>query len=154
VHQPSSLSDRDIFASNFDPLSHPEPEGIAHRRLRVYVAGPISKGDVFENVTNGIRWGKRMVKDGLAPYVPHFDAYMLAHTDDTVSWNAYLEWDLEWVAQAEAVFRLPGPSKGAALECARAVDMGIPIFFEDDPAMGYRALLLMADARGLRGERR
>jgi hypothetical protein len=116
------------------------------------VAGPISQGDVFENVTNAIRVGKRMVKDGLAPYVPHFDSYMFPANDD-ISWNAFLEWDLEWVAQAEAVYRLSGPSKGASLEVDRAVALGIPIFYEDNLEIGYDRLLTYARGLGLKGTR-
>ena len=121
---------------------------IEHRRLRVYVAGPIS-GNVFENVFAAIRMGKRMVMDGLAPYVPHFDAFMFPAPDE-VSWNAFLEWDLEWVAQTEAMFMMPWweTSKGAALERSRAEALGIPVFAV------YEDLLDHAESLNLTGVRR
>lgn len=118
------------------------------RRLRVYVAGPITKGDVFENVTRAIRVGKQMVKDGLAPYIPHFDSYMFPGED--VSWNAFLEWDFEWASLAEAVYRLEGESAGADREVALAQEQGIPVFYEDE----YDTLLAMAYNEGLLGVRR
>lgn len=129
-------------------------EGITRRRLRVYVAGPISTGDVFENVIRALRWGKTMVKDGLAPYVPHFDAYMFGSGVDerstgNITWNQYLEWDLEWVLVSDAVFRLRGASKGGDLEVARAQAEGIPVFFEEE----YNALREYAAMQGLSGVR-
>lgn len=116
------------------------------RRLRVYIAGPITVGDTWENVQNGLRWGRRMLADGLAPYVPHLDAYMgLADGN----WNALLEWDLEWVAASEALFRIAGESKGATLEAEVAASLGLPLFQEDE----YGELLHYADLRGLTGQR-
>lgn len=138
----------------------------------MYVAGPISKGDVFENIHHAMVVGRDMVLDGLAPYVPHFDAYLFAWaTEDVgantkvISWKKYLEWDLEWVLQSEAVYRLVGESKGADLEVSRAQAHGIPVFHEavnDSPferEMGttdidwpdYDDLLLFAELQQLRG---
>jgi hypothetical protein len=136
-------------------------EGIERRRLRVYCAGPISTGDVFDNVVRGIRFGRQMVEDGLAPYIPHLDAYALGTcypetNTHTMSWNSALEWDLEWVEASEAVFRLAGESKGADLEVQRAKDEGIPVFYEEPNhhQAGYTGLLRYARKHGLDGVRR
>lgn len=129
---------------------NPAPE-FERRRARVYVAGPISL-DAFEGVHRGIAMGRRMYLDGLAPYIPHFDAYFLLQ-DHEASWNAYLEWDLEYVAIADALYRLEGKSKGADLEVAHARAMRVPIFFEDTPG-DYGRLLRYASRKKLRGKRR
>lgn len=123
-----------------------KPRTFARRRLRVYVAGPISS-DVFDGVWRGFAAGKRMFQDGLAPFIPHADAFwFLGET----YWNAYLEYDLEYVAVCDAVFRLDGESKGADLECDVAASLGIPVFTEDR----YGALLQYAADQELRGVRR
>lgn len=128
------------------------------RRLRVYVAGPISKGDVFDNIIRGIKVGRQLVHDGLSPYVPHFDAYMFSWGDSdgnntgALTWNEYLEWDLEWSVLAEAVYRLSGASVGADLEVQHALERGIPVFFEEDD--GYQKLLGYAVSRSLTGKQR
>jgi len=138
-------------------------EKFERRRLKVYVAGPISTGDRFENVHRALRMGRTMVQDGLAPYVPHLDAYLLAKPTD-ISWNAYLEWDMEWVAVCDAVYRLAGESRGADVEVRHAKALGIPVFFEgmldrayeDVPGMldrAYEDLLAMADDLDLAGVR-
>lgn len=118
---------------------------IERRRLRVYLASPMSVGDRFENITGAIRMARRMVQDGLAPYVPQFDAYMFP--GDDITWNGFLEWDLEWVSVAEAVFRLPGESKGADLEVAKAKEQGIPVFEVYDALLVFAALLNLTGVR-------
>ena len=128
------------------PSLLPGRKQLERRRLRVYLAGPISQGDVLENVTNAIKLGKRMVKDGLAPYIPHFDSYMFPGND--ISWNAFLEWDLEWLPLCEAVFRITGESEGADKEVEVARELSIPVFYS------YSQLLAFADDMGLTGKRR
>jgi len=118
------------------------------RRLRVYVAGPISS-NVFEGVHRGSAAGRKLFLDGLAPFVPHFDAYWWLPEGN---WRAYLEYDLEYVSICDAVYRLSGESRGADLETRIAVEHGIPVFYESDP-LGYTLLLRYAESKGLRGIR-
>lgn len=122
------------------------------RRLRVYVAGPISS-DIFEGVTRAIRVGKQMVADGLAPYIPHLDAFMFMHHEDG-AWNSFLEWDAEYVVLAEALYRLGGASRGADVEEAFALEQGIPVFHETEDGLGYKQLLVFAEEQGLTGRRK
>jgi len=127
---------------------------IERRRLRVYVAGPISKGDVVENVWNGIRMGRELLNRGFAPYIPHLDAYLTlnaaanyAEGEVSDQWRMLLEWDLEWVLASEAVLRLPGISKGADLECHRAEAHGIPVFRDIDELETYAVSLGLTGVR-------
>ena len=95
--------------------------------------------------------GRELFLDGLAPYVPHWDALLFLPEGN---WNAYLEWDLEYVALMEALWRLEGESKGADLEVERAKALGIPVFYEDldDEHDEYQDLLMFAQLKGLRGK--
>ena len=120
------------------------------RRLRVYVAGPISKGDFSANVRRGIEWGKQMLRDGLAPYIPHLNATPAFVDGDGggENWKGYLEWDLEWVAASEALFRIAGESAGADLEVEHAKSLGIPVFYN------YPLLLEFAQGMHLTGKQK
>lgn len=120
-------------------------------RLRVYVAGPMLIGDLFDNVHFALRIGRKLVADGLAPFVPHLDAYMYlgAPQSSDVLYEDMLAWDLEWVAVAEAVLRLPGESVGADRETARGQKLGIPVFH----LAHYDALIRYADNAGRRAVR-
>jgi hypothetical protein len=125
------------------------------RRLRVYVAGPISSG-LFEGIHRGIEMGRQMFLDGLAPFIPHFDAFFFLPDGH---WNSYLEYDLEFVSVCDAVYRLKGESKGADLECRVATELGIPVFYESDDGnkhprfSAYRRLLKFAADSNLNGVR-
>jgi hypothetical protein len=133
-------------------------EPFERRRLRVYVAGPISS-NVFEGVARGNAAGRELFLEGLAPFVPHFDAFWFLPEGN---WRAYLEYDLEFVSICDAVYRLQGESKGADLECRIAEEHGIPVFHQDElvwsnkagrALSGLEQLLTYAEERGLRGVR-
>lgn len=123
-------------------------ERFERRRLRVYVAGPISS-DPFEGVHRGFAAGKRMFLDGMAPFVPHADAFWFLPEG---YWQSYLEYDLEYIAVSDAVYRLRGNSRGADKEVAVALELGIPVFYEAD-MMGYLGLLDLAELKGLTGKK-
>ena len=126
------------------------------RRLRVYVAGPISS-DVQQGVFRGYTVGRQMFLDGLAPFIPHSDAlFFLGDGHDGKMWNAYLEYDMEYILTTEAVYRLAGESKGADLEVSHAKALGVPIFYEapNHHQAGYVGLLRHAKKLGLDGVRR
>jgi hypothetical protein len=95
-------------------------------RLRVYLAGPMTVGDPMENIHNALRLGRQMVRDGLAPYIPQLDAYMMWW--DTADYEALLDWDFAWVQVSDALFRMPGDSSGADREVALARSLDIPVF--------------------------
>jgi hypothetical protein len=124
--QEAKVADLDLgsAARPFEKFEAAQP--FERRRLRVYVAGPMS-ADMFDGVQRGIRWGRQMFLDGLAPFIPHFDAFWFLPDGH---WEQYLTYDLEWVSVSEAVFRLEGESRGADKECAVAEELGIPVYYE------------------------
>jgi hypothetical protein len=125
---------------------------IERRRMRVYVAGPISS-DVQQGVFRAYTVGRQMFLDGLAPFIPHSDALFWLGEGH---WNGYLEYDLEYILVSDAVYRLAGASKGADLEVSRAKALGIPIFYEkpNHHQGGYTAMMRLAKKLGLDGVRK
>lgn len=115
------------------------------RRLRVYIAGPISKGDLAHNVNQATAAFKRLAEAGFAPWCPHWSVYsgecnadeMMPHpfafatvAGCGLSHADWLAVDLAWVEAADAVLRLPGESVGADAECRHAIRHGVNVFHD------------------------
>jgi len=96
------------------------------RKLKVYIAGPYSKGDVVQNVRDAIFAANELAELGLIPFIPHlthFWHFLCPHELDF--WYAY---DLEWLNVCDVVLRLPGESSGADEEVAFARQRGMTIY--------------------------
>lgn len=94
-------------------------------RPRVFIAGPMRKGDCLGNMCQALAAFAELTAAGYAPMCPHFSffvdgLYRFSHSE-------WLEIDLPWVAASNAVLRLPGESIGADRETELAQTMGIPV---------------------------
>lgn len=104
------------------------------QRIKVYVAGPITAKDKKkerQNMLNAIAVGDDLLKAGFSPLVPHLSVVW----DELYPGHAHEEWiemDLPWLAAADAVLRMPGPSAGADIEVTYALELGIPVYFNLD----------------------
>jgi hypothetical protein len=113
-------------------------------RRRIYLAGPISRGDLATNINQATAAFAALAKAGFAPWCPHWSCYsggaIVAPHNGTVYALAtaggipgmgHADWlgvDLAWVETADAVLRLPGDSIGADVEVAHAARFGLPVF--------------------------
>ncbi len=101
-------------------------------RRRVYVAGPISLGDLADNIARAAEVGLTLTRAGYAALVPHLTCYMGGPVPSVLPAGTCVEdWyesSLAWVACADAVLRLPGISVGADMEEAKAHDCNVPVF--------------------------
>ena len=100
----------------------PEPQN----RPRVYIAGPYSGGDVAVNVRKAMQTWNRLWELGFSPLAPHLTHFL--HMNHPRPYPDWLEYDREWLVTVDAVFRMPGESKGADAEVALAKQHGIPVF--------------------------
>ena len=94
--------------------------------MRVYIAGPYTKGDVVVNVRNAVLAADRIFDAGHLPYVPHLTH--LWHTVSPHPWEDWMRLDMEWIRACDALVRMPGESTGADLEVEQARNLGIPVF--------------------------
>lgn len=94
-------------------------------RLRVYVAGPYSHGDIAENVSRAMSLGHALMDAGFTPYVPHLSHFM--HLQRQRPYEDWTRHDLEWLAQCDVLVRLPGKSPGADTEVEVALERGLPV---------------------------
>lgn len=93
---------------------------------RIYVAAPYTHGDVAANVATAMAAAHELLDRGTAPYCPHLTHYL--HLARQRPYDEWLALDLEWLACCDAVLRLSGHSPGADRECARAAELGIPVY--------------------------
>lgn len=94
----------------------------------VYVAGPLSKGDVVLNIREAVLAAEGIIKLGLTPYVPHLNLlwnFIMPHR----TYDFWLSLDFQWLQKCDAVLRLPGSSEGAEREVTYATRLGIPVFY-------------------------
>lgn len=102
-------------------MKHP---GLA---TRVFISGPYTLGDVFENVANAIDAATQLLDAGLFPYVPHLTHFWhLQHQRDYEIW---MELDEVWLRQCDYMLVLPGESRGVERELEVARQLGIPCFY-------------------------
>lgn len=112
-------------------------------RTRVYIAGPISHGDLAENIRQAEEAFYTLLKAGYSPFCPHWSCYgsgpkrksngviyALANSfgREDMTHEDWMGADLPWVEVSDALLRLPGKSVGADREVETARINGIPIF--------------------------
>jgi nucleoside 2-deoxyribosyltransferase len=106
-----------------------EKQYYAPERLRIYIASPISQVTADLAVENAVDAAQKLVDDGrFAPWVPALTVaweHLWPGKNDHDTWLAI---DLPWVLVADAVLRLPGPSRGADTEVGFAQANGIPVY--------------------------
>ena len=105
------------------------------RRSRIYISGPITRGDPIHNFHQAVSAQMELIQAGLAPLNPMLT--MMMPGERMVRHHEWMEIDLPWVAVADAVLRLPGESEGADAEVAAAMDRGIPVLYSVDQVVGY-----------------
>lgn len=98
--------------------------------MRVYIAGPYSKGDVAENVRAALDAADEVVARGHIPYVPHLTHFWHILRPRPYRW--WMAYDNVWLLCCDALLRLPGDSTGADEEVLVAKEHDIPIFWSVD----------------------
>lgn len=98
------------------------------KRLRVYISGPITKGDRNENFYLAAQAEVFLMENGFAPLNPMRSMIMPHAWEERFSHNDWLDVDKTWVEVADAVIRLPGASVGADIETEYAKELGLPVF--------------------------
>lgn len=96
------------------------------QKIKVYVAGSYTKGDVAVNVKNALDAANLLVEAGFYPFVPHLTHFWhMAHPRPYEFW---LELDNLFLPACDALLRLPGESSGADKEVELAIKLKIPVF--------------------------
>jgi hypothetical protein len=95
--------------------------------IKVYIAGPITKGDQFQNVRNAIDAADELMSLGLVPFLPHTNCFWhMVHPRPAKEWYQY---DIHWLAMCDCVLRLPGESWGSDIEEQIATRYDKPVYY-------------------------
>jgi len=100
---------------------------------RVYVAGAYSADNVIDvqaNMRRGLRLSVLVLEANMAPFAPWLD-FVLGLLSP-VSLNQYYDYSMAWLEAADAVLVVPEnaeQSKGTQAEISRALEIGIPVFW-------------------------
>jgi hypothetical protein len=95
--------------------------------IKVYIAGPYTKGDVGINVRNAIVMGNKVHTRGFVPFIPHLTHFW--HLLSPKSYTDWLEYDNQWLPLCDCVLRLPGESYGADQEVELALSLEMPVYY-------------------------
>jgi len=110
----------------------------------IYLAGPITLPDPCSNTHFAIQIADALVSAGFTPFVPHLSTLWQTVLPHSHSW--WIEYDLRVIDNCAIVVRIPGPSQGADIEVAYALQHGIPVLFleSDDPQESVDKLTQLA----------
>lgn len=96
--------------------------------MKIYVAGPYTKGDVVHNVRYAVQNADYITSVlGHVAFCPHLTH--LWHMIEPHSIEFWYKYDIEWLKSCDAILRLPGESTGADNEVKIAKELGLKIFF-------------------------
>lgn len=109
----------------------------------IYIAGPISKGDLATNINRATAAFRELAEAGFAPWCPQWSCFSTGALISPLGGQVYafataagcdlshgtwLAIDKEFVRRSDAVLRLSGESAGADEEVQYAQALGIPVF--------------------------
>lgn len=94
--------------------------------MKIYIAGPYTKGDVAVNVRKAMEIAEQLVKMGHTPYIPHLTHFWhLVFPHPVGFWYDY---DNQWLPLCDALYRIEGASSGADAEVNDMATLGRPIY--------------------------
>ena len=113
-----------------------------NRRTRVYVAGPYTKPDPCVNTHEAVKTATVLLKLGYAPFVPHLSHFW--HTMTPMPYEAWLDYDNQFLPCCDCVLRLPGESSGADKEVELAKSLGIRVLYGTSDLLTHIAPVIEA----------
>ncbi len=112
-------------------------------RKRIYISGPISKGDRNHHLYQSLVVEQSLFEAGFATYNPIVSMQRPFNIPSPDMHKAYLENDFSWVYASHAVVRMPGESVGGDMETDFARENKIPVYRIPDVNDGTIADLVL-----------
>lgn len=98
----------------------------------VYISGPITNGSTSDtravetNIRNAQSVAVDLMKAGFSVYCPHSSG--LWEREREIAYDDWLAHDFSVIDRCDAVYRIPGESRGADAEVEYAKSKGIPVY--------------------------
>jgi hypothetical protein len=104
---------------------------------RIYLAGPITANKkehrtIKSNVKDAMDLWHILAELGFYPYCPHLSYYLNTKCFSLQTYEDGLRHDFVWIKVCDAVYRMPGASKGADREVVFATEQEIPVYYDID----------------------
>jgi hypothetical protein len=100
------------------------------RRLRVYIAGPITnggKGYDMKSIHEATKVHLRLIELGFVSHCPQLTVFCDFMAPNRIPYGVWLDLDQCYIDDCDVILRLPGESRGADRECQYAESIGIPV---------------------------
>jgi hypothetical protein len=94
---------------------------------KIYIAGPYTKGDVAVNVKNAMDAANELINAGHYPFCPHLSHFL--HMNNPQPYQVWIDLDLVFLPDCDALLRLEGDSAGADGEVRKANELGMPVYY-------------------------
>jgi hypothetical protein len=88
-------------------------------KTKVYISGPLTTGNLIDNVRQAAKVAGRLLDEGFAVYLPHVNIFWeMIHA---APYEVWLDNDFAWLDVCDIFLRLPGVSNGADREQQRFI---------------------------------
>ena len=101
-----------------------------------YVAGPLTHGNVMQNIRRAILTGQELAEMGFGVFIPHLNCLweMVAGGNDYEFW---LDQDMQVLNRCDMLFSLDGKSPGRDREVVRMQSLGRPVIYTMEEAKAW-----------------
>ncbi len=101
------------------------------RKLRVYIAGPMTNGNGknynLEKIREALKAYSTLIREGYLPFCPQLSLLHEMMVPISLTYDQWLGHDQDVIDNSDVIFRMPGESVGADRECKYARGRGIPV---------------------------
>lgn len=94
----------------------------------VYLSCPMRKGHWTDNVRTASKVAADMIRKGISVVNPM--GSWLCDVAEPLECHEWLDNDCGIIEVCHAVYRIPGESEGADLECQHALACSVPVFYD------------------------
>lgn len=95
---------------------------------KVYIASPYTLGDIGVNVKKQHDAFNALIHLGYNPHAPLLLHYQ--HIHHPLGYQDCIDYTMSWLVVCDVVLRLPGESSGADGEVKRAIELGLPVYYD------------------------